>query len=421
MLFGAAKETITPYKRMNMQGFAAYFGNDLRAVHDDIYVRALVMEDDDSNRMLILSFDLLFHEYQLASCLAGFAYESLGIPAGSVLINYTHNHCGPALKRYNQWEFSEEYEAYIEEAAKRCMMRAVMGMTPGTALYAETEGDWNISRRLMKDGECLFRPNPEGKRNKKLNIIKFIAVDGHVKAMLFNYACHPSSLKSDYAVSGEYPGRLCQLADTYFYGNTSVFIQGFSADIKSRYTVSGDGESFMSVGFDIIDTMASEMWGTVKEAVYKKIDLKLTGRHFKTKLDLNIYPKAYYIEQRKLLLEGKSFFLAACAEHVIENYEKLGASLDLNSAMMRLSDKLYIFALGGEPPCGLETVLQKAFPDLKLIFAGYMDDIAYIPSDSMIREGGYEAEGSVIEYRLKGSIVPGVDARIVEAFRENFI
>ena len=74
------------------------------------------------------------------------------------------------------------------------------------------------------------------------------------------------------------------------------------------------------------------------------------------------------------------------------------------------------FALGGEPCHDLSVVLRGAFPGKRIVCTGYGDDVAYIPSDRLIGEGGYEADGSLVEYRLKGRIAPGVDARLVRDF-----
>lgn len=57
-------------------------------------------------------------------------------------------------------------------------------------------------------------------------------------------------------------------------------------------------------------------------------------------------------------------------------------------------------------------------PDATVLCFGYNDAIAYVPSDKIIEEGGYEAEGSVTEYRLKGRIAPGVDKIYCDALKQ---
>ena len=72
--------------------------------------------------------------------------------------------------------------------------------------------------------------------------------------------------------------------------------------------------------------------------------------------------------------------------------------------------------MGGEVCYEVKRILEPLFAPGDLIFVGYADATAYIPSDSIIEEGGYEPEGSVVEMCLKGPIALGVDARVRDAF-----
>ena len=72
--------------------------------------------------------------------------------------------------------------------------------------------------------------------------------------------------------------------------------------------------------------------------------------------------------------------------------------------------------MGGEICYEVKRILEPVFAPGELFFIGYADATAYIPSDQLIREGGYEAEGSTIEYCLKGPIALGVDEQVATAF-----
>jgi hypothetical protein len=76
--------------------------------------------------------------------------------------------------------------------------------------------------------------------------------------------------------------------------------------------------------------------------------------------------------------------------------------------------------MGGEPCYEVKRKLERLFPGVTLLFWGYADATAYIPDDQIIVEGGYEAEGSVVEYGLKGPFRPGIDKRMAETFTAAF-
>src|SRR5690606_34940059 len=111
--------------------------------------------------------------------------------------------------------------------------------------------------------------------------------------------------------------------------------------------------------------------------------------------------------------------IRTAAEIVLANYDEMPDYVELHGGIIRLSDHFYISALGGEPCVEVKQNIAKAFPDAKMLFVGYMDSTAYIPDDKIIEEGGYEAEGSVMEYGLKGKVVKGIDQTIRHAFEQN--
>lgn len=381
-----------------------------------------MLEDDEGGRALVVALDVLFHERSLAEGVARLARERLGIPGEHVLVNYSHTHYGPALANYDAWELSPDYDRYLCEAVERCVLRASATMLEGTVSHASVDGDWSVSRRLIVDGRCEFKPNPAGGRDRALQTLEFADAHGDIRSLLFTFPCHPSSIGgAGLAVTAEYPGRLCQLADAALYGCTSLFLQGFGGDAKSAWAVADDGASFTPASFADIDAMASSMLEAVRESrrtgAFEPVTLRLAGRRFTVPLALDVLPLAYY---RQYLAEqqGKPSFIGDCARYVVDHYEELPERLDLHASILRLSDDRCIFCLGGEPSYDVGVVLRGAFPGTKVICVGYADDTAYIPSDRMIVEGGYEADGSVVEYRLKGRIAPGVDAALVRGFRE---
>ncbi|MBO4392958.1 MAG: hypothetical protein J5800_01330, partial [Spirochaetales bacterium] len=65
MRFGVAKEMITPDFPMYMIGYAEYYKKSYHSVHDDLYVRCLLL-DDGKRKAIMLAYDLLFHDHSLA-------------------------------------------------------------------------------------------------------------------------------------------------------------------------------------------------------------------------------------------------------------------------------------------------------------------------------------------------------------------
>ena len=105
--------------------------------------------------------------------------------------------------------------------------------------------------------------------------------------------------------------------------------------------------------------------------------------------------------------------------HLIVNggYDKLRDALELHCGIIKLTDKLCIANVGGEPCYGIKAAVLKVLAGYDVCFVGYTDDCAYIVDDKILSEGGYEAECH-LEYGLIGPFKKGITKKITDGFRE---
>ena len=410
-------------------------------VHDDLYVRTLMLEDGQGERVVLMGFDLLFHDDTLTERLRAYAQEKYAVKPGNLHVNYSHTHFAPAVRGYDRHYHTDSYEAFLLERCCACMDRAFLDTCEGTVEFAAVEGDWNMSRRLPQgNGKTKFAPNPEGDRDPNLYLLRLRDKGGDLRALLTSFACHPSNLAELNAVSAEYPGRLCTLLEQRYPGCTALFFQGFGADTKLKKGAVED--KFIPLSYEQLDEVAGFMADAVQVRLtcggWQAVPLMLGGKAFTVELPLEPNGREFY-EMERAKCSGRSGhpgegfvptenagqtaensfrLMWSCADYVAENYDSLPDTITLNCGVVRLNPDFYLFSVGGEPVVSLQTVLREAFPDKQILCFGYNDAIAYIPSDKVIAEGGYEAgESADLEYRLKGRPKLGVDAICVNGFR----
>ena len=83
-----------------------------------------------------------------------------------------------------------------------------------------------------------------------------------------------------------------------------------------------------------------------------------------------------------------------------------------------LGEQVAIVAMGGEVVVEYSLRLKRAFPGLDLVVAGYTNDVpAYIPSQRMLSEGGYEPVESMIYYGHPGPFAENVEETMIAACR----
>jgi len=93
-------------------------------------------------------------------------------------------------------------------------------------------------------------------------------------------------------------------------------------------------------------------------------------------------------------------------------------SLPLHCQTLRLSKDLFVATVGGEPCFPVKELVRSAFAGRNLCFIGYTDACAYVVSDAMLDEGGYEPN-AFLEYGLIGPFEKGLDEKYRSSFRES--
>ena len=87
--------------------------------------------------------------------------------------------------------------------------------------------------------------------------------------------------------------------------------------------------------------------------------------------------------------------------------------------MWRFGSNLTLVALGGEVVVDYALRLAREYPKERMWVAGYSNDVfGYVPSERVLREGGYEGGDAMIYYGRPGPFAEGVEERIVGEVRK---
>lgn len=416
MRFGYAKELVTPCITTNLGGYTSRANKPFLGIHDDLYIKTLLLMDGQ-NSLVLIAVDLLFHDYYLTQKIASYIDDKYNIRQKWVYLAYTHTHGGVATEGYDPGQEVEKYEDFLYERLTNCIDRAFLNIIEGRIFFGKVEGDWNINRRLFFDGKWSLRPNPSGLRDMTLNAMRICDMQGNIRVILLNYACHPVSFQDTLYITSDYPGRLCQIMENEFYGCMSMFIQG--AGGNARPLITANGFVFKACTYDEVDKMALSMADSVKKLIYRnkmrEVQLDLASKVFSIKLDLEPYLKDTFVDMCENYPMG---YRKEQAEKARKEYESIPDAINLNAGVIRLGKGLYIAVMGGEPCYEVKQNIEKLFGNRDLMFFGYIDAVSYIPDDKILSEGGYEGEGYVIEYCLKGKFKTGIDVRIEDAYKK---
>jgi hypothetical protein len=86
---------------------------------------------------------------------------------------------------------------------------------------------------------------------------------------------------------------------------------------------------------------------------------------------------------------------------------------------VRFGKDLTLVALGGEVVVDYDLRAKREYLGEPLMVAGYSNAVmGYIPSERILREGGYEAVDNLIYYGQPGPFAPGVEDRVFDAIHK---
>ncbi|MBO5791655.1 MAG: hypothetical protein J6S54_04200 [Lentisphaeria bacterium] len=257
------KKVITCQVGDDLAGYGA--GITSVAKHDDLYMRGLCM-DDGTQKVVMISFDLLGLDEDQDAMIRRIFHEETGIPEVNVILSCTHTHSGPHARKINRpGMFNERYMnelyAWVRETAKEL----------SCAEFRETDVFFygrhcpeNINRRVvaLEDNTCRGLPEhkellpiADGICDDELGILGFYDTEARqFTDVLVNFTAHPLAthvpyMKAGHSISADYPGYLRDFVEresgipcTFFNGAAGdmfpkEYEQGFEAAEKLGTTL----------------------------------------------------------------------------------------------------------------------------------------------------------------------------------------
>jgi neutral ceramidase len=100
----------------------------------------------------------------------------------------------------------------------------------------------------------------------------------------------------------------------------------------------------------------------------------------------------------------------------MKDYGSLMSSYPYPVEVWRLGNQA-IFALGGELVVQYAVDLKKIFGQDIFVLGYVNDDMAYIPTEAILSEGGYEGESSMMVYGLPSKWETGLQSKILAEMR----
>ena len=212
---GAGRVAITP----TADEFPYQIGDEkpFVGVHDDVYVRALVL-DDGAHRVALVSAEVT--AIPEGRKLTDIAADAAGVPAANVMLaaSHTHNSLFVFYRGKVVTPAQQQELARLESATQQAVRQAVATLQPARLSFGRGRAYANINNGEESGSKKWF--DGAGSSDKTLDVLRVQDRQGRPIALLLNYATHAEVMyrsvtrEGGYEVSGDLPGATSRLLET---------------------------------------------------------------------------------------------------------------------------------------------------------------------------------------------------------------
>ncbi len=397
---GVAKSVITPEKGVWLAGYGSKRPPDGK-LHD-LWMKALALEDPKGQRVVLVTSDFQGVPKEMSDRVFAQLQKKLGIERHQVMITFSHNHCGPRLGNdlvdyypieAEQVKLVEEYTTLMETEMVKMIGRALKDLAPADLRMGEGRATFAVNRRnnreadvpaLMEKGEAL-----KGPVDHAVPVLT-VTRDEKLVAILFGYACHPTTL-SFTKWCGDYPGYAQIALEKNHPGAMALFVN----------TCGGDQNPLPRRKVELCEKYGQMLAAAVEDALKKPLKSVSPGLCTAFEYVHLPFEKVITREELQAATKEQSAIRKRWAERMIKKLddgEKFASAYPYPLHAWRLGKEMLVIGMGAETVVDYALRFKAEFGPGTWV-CGYADDmIAYIPSRRVWAEGGYEGGPNLYEY-----------------------
>lgn len=416
---GIAIREITPNIPIWLAGYAARKQAADKIDHR-LLVQAIAFRDGSAETVVMVSLDNCEVNHEFTTPVIQECERRFNLRPGQVMIVSSHTHSAPVLEHTLVTMYSmssanlervEKYSRMLQTKLVEVVGAALADLKPALLQHGVGSATFAMNRRVYReDGGIAFGENRDGPVDWDVPVLRISDDAGALRAVLFGYACHGTSISGDdfYVVSGDYMAYARDQIESLYPGVTAIYLTGMGADSNPspRGTLLDSkrhGAELAGAVIGILNQPMRPVRGSIRFA-YREIELPFEGPPNRERLQEDAKSENQYIKRR-----------AEAYLRQLENGDDPPTGIELPLAAVRIGDDLTFVAMGGEVVVDYSIRLKRILGPDNPWLIGYAYEVpCYIPSVRILKEGGYEAESSLIYYGFYGPFRPRIENLLIE-------
>jgi hypothetical protein len=236
---GIAVAVITPAEPIYMSGYASR-KHPSEGVLEDLKAKAIVIRHRGGSQVAIVTMDLIGLPRSVSDIIAARIEKQYGIERARLVLNCSHTHTGPLIKGNLETMFEltphdrqvvDDYTRNLIDTVVNLVGAAAGKLEPANLWFGNGQAHFGINRREPTAGGVKIGLNPNGPTDPDVPVLKVTSPDGKLRAVLFGYACHNTTLTGEFfRLSGDYAGFAQAAFERANPGATAMFVQLCGAD-----------------------------------------------------------------------------------------------------------------------------------------------------------------------------------------------
>jgi putative membrane-bound dehydrogenase-like protein len=407
---GVARADITPEHPIRLNGFGGRRAES-EGIYQRIWAKALAIDTGDGSPAVLLTVDVLGIAADIYDELARRLEKRAGVKKERLAVTATHTHTAPMLRGANPTIFGtpipKEHLANIDRYTTRFLdslesvaLAALKDMKPARLSWGVGSVGFAMNRRKKEiaptdhDLPVLFVKDGTGK----------------VRAVYLTYACHAVTLSHN-KIGGDWPGYAAAAIESTFPDAVALVAIGCGADQNPN-----SGVTVNKV--DVAAAQGREVAAEVKrlaDQFLAPITGKLVAKTETLELPLADLPTRPQWEEKAKRPDAIGHH-ARVSLAKLDRGEILPTKVDYPVQTWAFGDSLGMAHLAGEVVVDHSLRLKAELDARRLWLTAYANNApCYIPSERVLKEGGYEGGGAMIYYDLPAPFKPGLEEKIVAA------
>ncbi len=423
---GVAKRVITPETSVWLAGYGSKRAPDGK-LHD-LWMKAIALEDLSGNRAVLITSDFQGVPKVMSDRVFKKAEEQFQLTRSQIMLTFSHNHCGPRLGDdlidyypvdESQEKLVAEYTDLMVDQAVALIGEALQHLAPASLQFGDGKTTFAVNRRNNREAdipELLAKGTPlVGPVDHTVPVLTITGKDGTLNAVLFGYACHPTTL-SFMTWCGDYPGFAQVEIEKNHPGTTAMFVN----------TCGGDQNPLPRRTVELCEKYGHMLAIAVEEVLAKPLKPISPGiRTAFEMIDLQ-YLNVVSREELMMLVSDSNELKARWAKRLLaklEAGEEFKDSYPYPVHAWQLGKETLFIGMGAETVVDYALRFKAEYGEGTWVM-GYADDmISYIPSRRVWDEGGYEGGSNLYEYgrpafRWAGDIEDRIAASVHKLVRQ---